>query len=128
MRNAGRPSRPLVLLAVGLAAVVIVIAIALRIQARQAGMVDGLVLGDQVACVSGAPVEPGAGLTCGELIACASTALWETAPPTYDGARVYRWPDHPDQVATSGGWIVVFDLSDGSRLATYVGLPSNCPG
>lgn len=87
-------------------------------------------LGDLVTCAPESPVEPDAGLTCAQLIACATSGLWSTAPPEIDAVRVYRPKEQPrksgDLGPTSGGWVVVFDFANDAQMQVYVSLPSNC--
>ena len=114
--------------AAGVAALVIAVGLRLTVFAGTPGVVDGIRLGEAVACPGPMPIESGASITCDGLTRCASTALWGASPPGVTTARVYRTPVlDPGQVATSAGWIVVFDLAEGGQRATRIGLVPECP-
>ena len=88
--------------------------------------IDGYTLGEQVACRPDREVEAGAGITCEQLIECARADLWEADAPPIDRAGVYGLP--PNSPNDAGGWIVVFELTDGGRRATNVNLIPQCLG
>jgi len=73
-----------------------------------------------------APDTPRA-ITCEELIDCARASAWQSAQPSIEHASVYGTPSRkPGDMRAAGGWVVVFDLTNGEQQATNASLVEQC--